>query len=132
MSRQTLFWLIMLLFTMLIPLFMIFFGAVFKNSEPKKINEAFGYRTRRSMKNLDTWIFAHHYIGRLWLRIGLIVLIPTVIAGMFAFGKDADTIGMRAVITEGLQLIPMVISIIMTERALKKTFDKDGKRLSEE
>ena len=128
MDRQTVFWVIMLLFTMLIPLFMLGFGAIFAHSAPKKINYAFGYRSSMSMKNLDTWIFAHHYLGRLWVKLGVITLVPSVIAVALVFGKGADAVGMRSVIIAGLQLIPLIASAIMTEIALRKTFDKSGSR----
>lgn len=48
------------------PLLMIIFGAIFRKAAPKKINSLYGYRTTMSMKNRDTWEFAHHYFGRIW------------------------------------------------------------------
>ena len=49
----------MLILLLLMPLFMIVFGRVFMTNAPKDINTSFGYRTKRSMKNQDTWAFAH-------------------------------------------------------------------------
>ena len=31
------------------------------------------------MKNQDTWLFAHQYCGRLWLRWGLVLLPATLV-----------------------------------------------------
>ena len=59
------FWIYMLLMALLIPALMILFGRLFLNNAPRNINFAFGYRTRRSMMNMETWRFAHAYIGRL-------------------------------------------------------------------
>ena len=44
------------------------------NKAPKDINHTFGYRTKRSMMNKDTWSFAHAYIGKLWLICGLVLM----------------------------------------------------------
>jgi len=60
------FWVYMLAFDLLIPLTMIFFGRRFAAAPPKSINPLFGYRTAMSMKNEDTWAFAHRFCGRLW------------------------------------------------------------------
>ena len=62
------FWIFMLVSELLIPVLMIGFGRCFRKNAPKEINPVFGYRTRMSTRNLDTWKFAHHYFGRLWYR----------------------------------------------------------------
>lgn len=53
------FWIFMLLMNVIIPFTMIGFGKYFCKSGPKDINMAFGYRTGMSMKNKETWVFAH-------------------------------------------------------------------------
>ena len=63
------FWIFMFAVNLLIPLVMVIFGAIFIKTAPKKINFLFGYRTERSMKNEDTWKFAHTYLGKLWLNL---------------------------------------------------------------
>lgn len=83
------FWLFMLIMNLLIPFSMIGFGRYFLKNAPKEINAIFGYRTTMSMKNNDTWEFAHKYCGKIWYICG---------------------------------------SVVPTEKALKKTFDKNGKR----
>ena len=57
------FWCFMLLCDLLIPLTMILAGAVMCRRSPRRINRFFGYRTRRSMQNPDTWMFAQAYYG---------------------------------------------------------------------
>ena len=42
---------------------------------PKHINGMLGYRTTRSMKNMDTWKFAHDYCGKLWWKIGWVMIL---------------------------------------------------------
>ena len=97
-------------------------------SSPKEINYIFGYRTNMSMKNKDTWDFAHKYIGKLWFYLGLILVPITVIPMLLVIGGNEDTISMVGSIICIVALVVLIVSIIPTERALKKTFDKDGNR----
>jgi len=113
---------------LLIPIMMIAFGRIMWKHTPKDINYIFGYRTTRSMKNEDTWRFAHVYCGRLWWRIGLIMLIPTVLVHIPFYNSSKDTIGIVATIVMTVQLIVLIASIFPTEIALKKTFNDDGTR----
>ena len=53
------FWIFMLIMDLLLPFTMIGFGRYFTKKAPKEINSVFGYRTSMSMKNKDTWEFAH-------------------------------------------------------------------------
>lgn len=121
-------WLFMTIMNMLIPVTMILFGHYFSKKVPKNINYIYGYRTSMSMKNKDTWVFAHKHFGRSWHILGLILLPVSIIAMLFLIGKDTDTIGeIGSVIILG-QCLFLILSIIPTEVALRKTFDKDGKR----
>lgn len=122
------FWIFMLVMDLLIPAAMIGFGKMFLNHAPKEINIAFGYRTNMSMKNKDTWEFAHRYCGKLWYTCGMILLPLTIIPMLFVIGKNADAIGTLGGIICTIQLIPLIGSIFPTEIALKKRFDKNGNR----
>ena len=95
---------------------------------PKEINAVFGYRTPMSMKNKDTWEFAHEYCGKIWYVCGLILLPITVVCLLLIIGKSEDYVGMGGGIICGVQLIPLIVSIFPTEMALKKNFDKNGNR----
>ena len=79
------FWIFMCVTVLLIPFLMISFGGLFSRSAPKEINSAFGYRTSMSMKNADTWQFAHHYFGKIWRTLGWILIIPSVIPMLFVW-----------------------------------------------
>ena len=63
------FWIFMLIMDLLIPFTMIGFGKMFLKKAPDQINYVFGYRTSMSMKNQDTWVFAHHYCGKIWIYL---------------------------------------------------------------
>ena len=63
------FWIFMLIMDLLLPFTMIGFGRYFMKKAPKEINSVFGYRTSMSMKNKDTWEFAHKYCEEIGLGI---------------------------------------------------------------
>lgn len=122
------FWIFMLIMVLLIPITMITFGRMFLKKAPENINYTFGYRTKRSMINMETWKFAHSYIGKLWYICGLIVL-PLSAAGMaFVFGKGIDTVGAVGGVIVFVQIIPLLGTIIPTEKALKNKFDENGRQ----
>ncbi len=122
------FWIAMFICNLLVPLLMIIFGRIMYKHAPKSINGVYGYRTSMSMKNEDTWKFAHDYCGRLWYKIGLIMLIPSVLVQLPFVKSSTDTIGIMTVVLETVQICVMIASIFPTEKALRKTFDKYGNR----
>ena len=101
---------------------MILFGWMFLHKPPKKINDLFGYRTARSSKSQAAWDFAHHYIGGLWFRIGIVLLPLSVIIMLPVLGKGEDMVGLVGGILCLVQVIVMILSIYPTERALKQQF----------
>lgn len=123
------FWIFMLIVDLLIPLIMIEFGRRFSKKPPEEINPVFGYRTAMSMKNKDTWAFAHHYCGRLWHTVGWAVLAATIIAMLFVVGKAQNTVGAIGGIICFVQMLPLLVSVALTEKALRKNFDKDGRKV---
>lgn len=122
------FWIFMLIMELLMPFTMIGFGRYFSKEAPKEINSAFGYRTKMSMKNRDTWEFAHKYFGKLWYICGLFLLPISIILMLFVIGQNEDIIGNFGTIICVVQLIPIIGSIFLTENALKKNFDKNGNK----
>ena len=120
------FWIYMSLMNLLIPVTMLGFGKLFLCRSPKNINAVFGYRTSRSMKNKETWEFAHKYCGNLWYKAGWIMALFSIIVSILTFGKNEDRIGAYSGILCTIQVIVMLATIIPTEAALKKNFDEDG------
>ena len=119
------FWIFMLIMDLLLPFTMIGFGRYFMKKAPKEINSVFGYRTSMSMKNKDTWEFAHKYCGKVWYVCGMVMLPITVIFMLLVIGKNEDCVGSIGGIICGVQLIPLIGSILPTEIALKKNFEKN-------
>ena len=121
-------WISMLVSVLLVPVIMIGAGNWLLNHPPKDINCLIGYRTRRSMKNRDTWDFAHRHIGNTWIKWGFIML-PATLAALFpTLGRGEEMICVIGLILLCAQTLVMLISIIPTERALKRTFTEDGER----
>lgn len=122
------FWICMLIMDLLVPVTMIGFGKYFKTKAPKEINAVFGYRTSMSKKNRDTWEFAHKYCGKIWYICGWILLMVTIAAMIPFSGQGADVVEIVGAVLLGIQMIPLVGSILPTELALRKHFDKSGNR----
>ena len=121
-------WITLLFFVFLIPVMMLGFGYLFRKTEPKSINPLFGYRTARSMKNSETWAFAHRRIGLYWVRMGWWSAAITAVVMLCVFGRSEDTVGKVGSILTLAQLVPMFVSIGLVERDLARAFDKDGNK----
>lgn len=122
------FWIFMFIMVLLIPLTMIFFGWLLFRKTPKEINYVYGYRTKRSMMNEETWRFANQYFGKVWYLCGLILAPLSVIAIAIVFGKGPGIVGTVGGIITMLQMLPLIGAIVPTESELKKNFDENGKR----
>lgn len=122
------FWLFMTAMLLLIPLIMIGFAWYSRKGGPKNINCVFGYRTAMSMKNEDTWAFAHREIGRLWMKWGWILLPLSLIPMLIVWGKGEDAVGTVGTVVLFAQMFPLVGCIFPVEKALKREFNPDGTR----
>ncbi|MBB6624205.1 SdpI family protein [Clostridium gasigenes] len=111
---------------LIIPAIMLFFGVKFTKHGPKNINGIYGYRTSMSMKSKETWEFAHQYSGMLWIKLGFIILIISIIFSVLVFTSDDVVQGIIEVILVTIQTIALIVSIFSVEKELKKNFDKNG------
>ncbi|MCI9504503.1 MAG: SdpI family protein [Clostridia bacterium] len=122
------FWWLMLACNIIVPFITIFTGWFMWKRPPKEINRIIGYRTKRSMYNNDTWKFAHNFCGKLWWIMGWIILGISV-AVLIPFIHSTDlTIGIAVLVSVAVQCLILVLSMIPTEIALKKTFFDNGTR----
>lgn len=113
------FWLFMTLSNLIVPLLMIVVGIVLSKNPPGTINGVYGYRTKRSMENQEAWDFAQVYCGKLWRKIGWMMM-PFSIIGMFpVIGKNDDFVGVVGAVIITIQCIIMFVSMFFVERALK-------------
>ncbi len=122
------FFIAMFVCNLLMPSIMLIGGYCMYKKPPKEINGFVGYRTAMSKKNKDTWTFAHDYCGRLWIKLGFIILIPTILVQIPFVHSSDDAVGIVALIVEMVQLAVLIGSIVSVEKALKRTFDENGVR----
>jgi uncharacterized membrane protein len=110
------------LLLLLLPIISLLSGIVMGIAgRPKKINWWAGYRTPRSKKNQETWVFANRYAGKLLLLSGFTTL-------TFSVGILNIEDGYVVAWTFGAQMLSFVLAVILTEMALRKEFDKNGER----
>ena len=117
-----------LLCDLIIPIVMVIAGRMMWKHCPKHINSMLGYRTTRSMKNMDTWKFAHNYCGKLWWKIGWIMIILSALIYIPLYQSDNNVIGIAGVVLITIQCIILIVSIYPTEKALKEHFNNDRTR----
>lgn len=123
-------WLFMLVCNLLIPAVVIWYGRRFQANPPREPNAWFGYRTNRSMKNQDTWDFAQRKMGEVWGRWGFVMLPLAVLAqALTLLAPDLGSMCLWSTLITAVEAALLLLSMIPVERALKKTFDKNGNRL---
>ena len=122
------FWWFLFTCDLLIPVLMIGGGRMMWKHCSKSINGIVGYRTTRSMKNIDTWRFAHDYCGRLWWKIGWIMLVPSAVIHFPFYRSSENTLAIVSTVLCTIQCVVLVASIFPTERALKRNFTDEGIR----
>lgn len=112
---------------MLVPLVMVGIGSWLAGHPPKTINGVYGYRTSRSMKSQEAWIFANSYCGTLWKKIGIYMTVLTIIPSILSWwmGENGQALVSGGLVT--LQCIALIASIYPVEKALKENFDSMGK-----
>lgn len=120
------FWWFMLICDLLIPVMMIVFGRMMWKHVPQKINGIVGYRTKRSMRNMDTWKYAHDYCGRMWWKIGWIMLPVSAIVHFPLYHGSDNEIGTAGGILCTVQCVALLVPVFLTERALKRKFTDEA------
>lgn len=114
----------------LYPVTLIIVGKLFLAKAPKDINDLFGYRTKRSSKNQETWDFAHKYFGEIAFKLGIFLFIATI--PLLIFFKSEENFNNILMVISHTQLVIFLSPIFFTERALKKNFDKNGFKINNE
>ncbi len=125
------YWFFMLICILLCPVSMATGGWIMWKHTPKKINSLVGYRSMRSMKNEDTWQFANTHCGKRWWKLGILLLLPSLIPMLAVITARQETIGIVSIVIMSVQCTVMLLSILPTESALKRNFDADGKYIGQ-
>ncbi len=83
---------------------------------PKKPNYIYGYRTKRSMKDLQHWKFAQQYSAKLMLLFGLASMSFSSVGFIFSFSLGVElTIGILWIILLSFLLILRVEKAIVNK-----------------
>jgi uncharacterized membrane protein len=101
----------------------IIVGFIFSKFPPGNISYLYGYRSKKSMSNVDTWNEANSFSGNLMQKLGWISVLLGVISGFLTSNLIA-----LAFITIGLTIIVSALLIIFTEKRLNEVFDGKGLR----
>jgi hypothetical protein len=92
----------------------------------------FAYCTKRSMKNEDTWDFAHKHYSRTSRWIGFVALPVSLAVMLSCSGEDVGAALASLRMLCNFQILAMAVSGIPTGIALRINFDSDGRRLVKE
>lgn len=76
--------------------------------------------------NQQTWDYAQRECGRLWVRWGVLMLLPTAVLMLLLLGKEIPTVGTVGGIVTVLQMLPLFLSIVIVEKKLREKFDENG------
>lgn len=82
-----------------------------------------------SMKNEETWEFAHKLCGKICKKVGIIIAFPSLLLTLISFQMNDDMQGVICLVIITLQTIVLICSIFPVEKALKKNFDSNGYRI---
>lgn len=105
---------------------MLFFGWIFIKHPPKDINSIYGYRTPRSTKNQEVWMFAHKTAGQIWLKSGAAgVAVSILLIVLFDRYGSLERFSLYLVY---IQLMLLLLVIPLTEWKISRNFNRDGSR----
>ncbi|MGT2801590.1 SdpI family protein [Streptococcus henryi] len=121
------FWVFMFIMTLLIPAALLL--TWYMCPKFKTIHNASGYRTKRSMKNQDTWDFAQKHCSKISLYMFFPSLLLVIAIMPMVISKSIGIIGWIGFVITMIQMMGFAVIIISTEKALKGTFDENGNKL---
>ena len=119
---------LVVLSNLIIPVIMFIAGLALFKYPPHEVNSLVGYRTRMSMKNKDTWEYANKLCGKIWMRLGAVMIPISLIAVLFFKNAEEDVLSKFMTAMELIQLALLLGTIPIVEKALRNTFDKNGLR----
>lgn len=107
------------------PIAILAVGVFWTVSPPKFQSKGLAYRTSLSSASEEAWSFAHHHCARLWVRIGLILLVVSVIL-LVVFPDNRKDYFLWLI---GGQMVLFCISAFLVDTLLKNSFDEHGNPL---
>lgn len=99
--------------SLLIGIIFILSALLLKKYPPSDINAAFGYRTRRSMKNIELWHAGNKYSAEIMRKNGfLMILIGSILSLIFRYPHTIIAL-------IGLMILFIIIMVFRVETKLK-------------
>ena len=86
---------------------------------PKKINNLYGYRTKRSMSSQEGWDFAQVYSANLMRKMGQFMLL---FAALWIFVPIHFVLA-EVLVSVAISIGTCIYLLVQTENELKKQFD---------
>lgn len=107
-----------------ITLLLLISGMILYVFPPKQVNSILGYRTKRSMKNQESWDCANKFAGKIMMFFGVIYFVVVGVLYLVFLKKgflqtNENTIIIICVL---LFVISFITTIVLVERKLKKVF----------
>ena len=103
----------------IIPILITLIGILMYKRPPKKVNWFVGYRTRKSMKNEKVWEEANRYCGKLWIIIGIAMVIIAFLLNILFYLRIIIFRETILTIIVFSQIIPLLLSGLMVESKIK-------------
>lgn len=103
----------------IIPVMITVIGYIMNKYPPKKVNWFVGYRTRKSMKDENAWKVANQYCGKLWIKIGLIMLAIACLLCNLIYFKIIIFSETLLTIIVFCEVGPLLLSGVMVENKIK-------------
>lgn len=116
----------LLFMTLLMPAIIYASGIYFTGDSIVDINTMFGYRTKRSTVNSDTWLFANRLFGVLCKKSSKYMLAVAVISMILVIRFNLNAVHTAACIIISVQVIIVLCFIPVVENQLKQHFDEQG------
>lgn len=98
-------------------------GIFWRISPPKFQSKGLAYRTTLSSASEEAWNFAHVHCAKLWVRIGSILLVLSILL-LVLFPDNRKDYFLWLV---GGQMALFCLSAFLVDTLLKNSFDENGK-----
>ncbi len=115
-------YILLIALSLMTPLIILVVGLIFYKFPPKDINSFSGYRTTKSMKNLETWKEANKYSTILMIRYSLATLVLTIMS-LSIIGRSKAGLAILTVLSSTITTVLLIVMIIQTEKHLKNKFN---------
>ena len=104
--------------SLFIPIIMIVFGILMWFAPPKGRSTSYGYRTKRSMMNEETWDYAQACMGKSWFIVGIVLIGVT----LFLLPRIALDHGSLIITILSIQVVFLCVPFIWIEFLLSRHF----------